>query len=93
LIEPSGETIHKLSPDIYPIHFPSGDHLNRLGLPLVHSAPFLSISVNFLSPLPSTLAIHKEAYPSVFLAINATAFDFTTLAVGYGGMVGKGIEV
>ena len=34
------------------------------------------------------LVIHKE-----FSAINATAFDFTTLAVGYGISVGMGVQV
>ena len=45
------------------------------------------MSTNFFSPLPSTFATHKA-----FSAINATAFDFTALAVGY-GVVGVDVGI
>jgi hypothetical protein len=51
------------------------------------------MSVNFFSPLPSTFAIHNDTVSFVQLVINATAFDFTTLAVGYGMVVGIGVKV
>jgi hypothetical protein len=51
-----------------------------------------SISTNFLSPLPSIFATHKE-----FPEIKAIVFAFTTLAVGYrvefGGVRGNGVGV